>query len=105
MFDQLFQFLSYHAPAFGAFLIILLFVSVLCWAFFAWGRHESNKRWTHDVERMPNVIGQEVRERLERRIIAQAVRIKYLEDRDAAMMPAFKSLTVIAEHFLQGDKQ
>ena len=97
IFDQLFQWLGYHTPALGAFLVCLLVVAVTCWAFFAWGRREANKRWTFNVEHMPAVIGQDIRERLERRIIEQGVKIKWLEARNDQLMPAFKSLATIAD--------
>ena len=101
IFDQLFQWLGYHTPALGAFLVCLLVVAVTCWGFFAWGRREANKRWTFNVEHMPAVIGQDIRERLERRIIEQGVKIKWLQDRNDQMMPAFKSLAVIAERMVE----
>ena len=105
IFDQLFQWFGYHGPALGAFLICLLFVSCLCYAFFAWGRREANKRWTWQVEHMPQIIAQEIRERLERRLIEQAVKIKWLQERHDHMEPAFKSLAVIAENLLTEKKQ
>ena len=101
IFVQLSDYLGLHIPALGAFIVCLAVVAVLCWIFFAWGRHEANKRWGFQVEHMPAVIGQDIRERLEKRIVALGVRNKYLEERNNAMMPAFKSLTIIAEIMLE----
>jgi hypothetical protein len=101
IFVQIFDYLGPHVPALGAFLVCLLVVAVLCFLFYKLGRHEANKKWSRDVECMPQVIEQDVREKMEKRIVALDVRNKYLQERNDAMMPAFKSLAIIAEVMLE----
>ena len=104
IFVALFQFLGDHVPALGAFSVCLLVVSVVGFVAYKVGRHEADKRWVHEVEHMPAVIGQDIRERLERKIVELAARNKYLTERNDQMMPAFKSLTVIADRMLEDRK-
>jgi hypothetical protein len=101
IFEQLFQWLGYHIPALGAFIVCLLVVAAVCSLFYSWGKATANKQWKFNVEHMPQVIGQDIRERLERRLIEQALIIKRLKEKDDQMTPAFKSLAIIAEHFVQ----
>jgi len=101
IFIMIYEFLADHVPALGAFLVTLLVVVFLCFIFYKIGRHEANRKWSHDVECMPKIIEQEIREKFEKRIVALGVRNKYLQERNDSMMPAFKSLAVIAEEMLQ----
>lgn len=104
IFVQLADYLGFHVPALGAFLVCVLMVCVICFLAYKWGWHEASKKWTREVECMPRVIEQAIRERLEKRIVALGVRNKYLQERNDAMMPAFHSLTVIAEEMLKERK-
>jgi len=104
IFVQFFQFLGDHVPALGAFLVCVLVVCVLCFLAYKMGEHRANKKWQRDVEMMPQIIAQDIRERMEKRIVALDVRVKYLQERNDRMAPAFSALTTIAEAMLK-DRQ
>ena len=104
IFVAMFDYLGLHIPALGAFLVCVLVVAVLFFLAYKWGIHEANKRWTHDVECMPKVIEQAIREKMEKRIVALGVRNKYLQERNDAMMPAFAALATIAQEMLKERK-
>ena len=81
------QYLGDHVPALGALLVLMSFVAVLCAVFYKLGKHAANKRWAWDVEHMPNVIGQDIREKLEREKAILQARLAWATDRIRVLEP------------------
>lgn len=104
IFVQFFDYIGLHIPALGAFIVCFLVVTLVCFLFYKWGAHEANKRWIYQVEKMPAVIGQDVREKYAHKLIELTARIKYLQERNDSFEPAFKALTVIANKFVEESK-
>jgi hypothetical protein len=100
VFLQLWDYLGLHIPALGAFLCTLVVVDVLCFVFYKLGQHKANKLWQWDIEHQPNMIGQDVRERYEKRIAVLEEKNKGLRERQEQMQPAFKNLADLAVYFL-----
>ena len=82
-----FQFLGYHLPMLGAFLVTILVVTLLCLIAYKLGKHEANKRWQWNVEHMPAVIGQDIREGLERRAERAETREALTRERLNQLLP------------------
>ena len=89
MFTMLFQFLGDHAPSLGSALVLLFAFGVWGFVMYKKGYHESGVAWKHDVRYMPVVIGQEIREKLERENERKDVAIKMLSDRLRELSPVF----------------
>jgi len=94
------QYLGDHVPALGAFLCLVVVVAILCIIFYKLGKREANRRWKWDVEHMPNVIGQDIREKLERdkamlqaRVNWQTERIRILEPLGSGVIDLVKRST------------
>ena len=99
-FILFFQYLGMHVPALGAFLVTLLAVCFLCLLFYKLGMRAANLRWRWDVEHMPAVIGQDVREKLERdkailqsRLSLAVERIRVLEPLGSGVIDLVKRST------------
>jgi len=87
IFIQFAQYLGTHVPALGAFLVSLCVVVVLCLVSYKLGRHTTNNRWRWDVEHMPAVIGQDIRERKDREIAVLQDRVELLRERLRILEP------------------
>jgi len=92
-FVEFFQFLGFHAPALGAFLLTLLVVVGFLWLSYHLGKREANRRWTFDVEHMPNVIGQDIRERYQRKIAELSKAVEMYKEREQRLGPAVAGAT------------
>ena len=86
-FIRFFDYLGEHVPALGAFVVCLIFVSVLCLIFYKLGSHAENQRWRWDVQHMPAVIGQDIRERLERKLELAEAHAQWLQARLNTVLP------------------
>ena len=90
-FVRFFQYLGTHVPALGAFLVCMVVVAFLCFVFYKLGIRTANNRWRWDVEHMPAVIGQGIRESKDREIAVLRKHISWLKERFQALRPAVEA--------------
>lgn len=93
------QYLGYHVPALGAFLALVIVVCLLCLVAFKLGKRSSDKKWKWDVEHMPEVIGQDIRESFERKIAVLQARLSWTQGRLNVLEPFASGIAgIVKQH-------